>query len=294
MAGRRVSLRPVRAGLELRRNEPVEWVAAMQLGLHDKVVVVTGGANGIGAACCAAFGEEGARIVLADRHAEATQAITRRLRERGAIVEPLVVDLQDEAACARVVEHAATVFGRLDAIVNNAGFNDGVGLDQPPGRFASSVLSNLVHAYALVHYALPLLRTSRGAIVNVGSKVSVTGQGATSGYAAAKGALNALTREWAVALAPDGVRVNCVLPAECLTDQYQRWFDAQPDPQAAQQAVARLIPLGHRLTTADEVAATIVFLASPRSSHTTGQLIFVDGGYTHLDRAASHDHARWS
>jgi len=266
----------------------------MLLGLNDRVVVVTGGASGIGAACCAAFAEEGARVVLADRNAAATDGLTQRLRDRGAIVEPLVVDLQEDAACARVVEHAAATFGRLDCVVNNAGFNDCVGLDQPPGRFASSVLSNLLPAYALVHYALPLLRKSRGAIVNVGSKVSVTGQGATSGYAAAKGALNALTREWAVALAPDGVRVNCVLPAECLTEQYHRWFDAQPDPQAAQQAVARLIPLDRRLTTAEEVAAMIVFLASPRSSHTTGQLIFVDGGYTHLDRAASHDHARWS
>ena len=266
----------------------------MQLGLNDRVVVVTGGAKGIGAACCLAFAEEGARVVLADRDAAATHAATSRLRGQGMIVEPLVVDLHDDVACARVVEHAATTFGRLDVIVNNAGFNDGMGLDQPPDAFARSVLSNLVHAYALVHYALPLLRAARGAIVNVGSKVSVTGQGGTSGYAAAKGALNALTREWAVALAPDGVRVNCVLPAECLTEQYQRWFDAQPDPRAAQQSVGRLIPLGRRLTTAEEVAATIVFLASPRSSHTTGQLLFVDGGYTHLDRAASHDQAKWS
>ena len=265
----------------------------MHLDLQDRVVVVTGGAKGIGAACCTAFAEEGARVVLVDRDAAAASALTQQLREQGRTIEPLVIDLQADDACARIVEHAATMFGQLDVLVNNAGFNDSVGLDQPPAHFASSVLANLLPTYALVHYAVPLLRKSRGAIINVSSKVSVTGQGGTSGYAAAKGAINALTREWAVALAPDGVRVNCVLPAECLTAQYQQWFDAQPDPQGTQQAVAHLIPLGHRLTTAEEIATMIVLLASPRSSHTTGQLIFVDGGYTHLDRAVSYDHTKW-
>lgn len=266
----------------------------MDMGLNDRVVIVTGGAKGIGAACSTAFADEGARVVIVDRDEPATTELVRQLRDRGATVEPLVADLEQPVACEKIIAHVAGHFGQLDVLVNNAGFNDTVGLDQLPSRFASSVLSNLVHVYALAHYALPLLRKSRGSIVNVSSKVSVTGQGGTSGYAAAKGAINALTREWAVALAPDGVRVNCVLPAECLTDQYRRWFDSQPDPAAAQQAVARLVPLGRRLTNPAEVAAMIVFLASPRSSHTTGQLIFVDGGYTHLDRAASHDHAKWA
>jgi L-fucose dehydrogenase len=180
----------------------------MDLGLNDRVVIVSGGARGIGAACCSAFVDEGARVVLVDRDEAATAALAQQLRQRGGVVEPIVADLQDAAACQRVVEHAAATFGQLDVLVNNAGFNDTLGLDQPPGRFANSVLSNLLHAYALAHYAVPLLRKSRGAIVNVSSKVSVTGQGATSGYAAAKGAINALTREWAVALAADGVRVN--------------------------------------------------------------------------------------
>ena len=121
--------------------------------------------------------------------------------------------------------------------------------------------------------------------MNVGSKVAVTGQGRTSGYAAAKGGILALTREWALALACHGVRVNCVVPAECDTPLYERWFDAQPDPARARQAVQRLVPLGKRLTTPREVAAAIVFLACGRASHITGQIVYVDGGYTHLDRA---------
>ena len=123
--------------------------------------------------------------------------------------------------------------------------------------------------------------------------MATTGQGRTSGYAASKGALEALTREWAVGLAGSGVRVNAVVPAECDSDQYQRWFSSQPDPAAARARVEALIPLGHRLTTVDELASAIVWLASSRAGHVTGQFLFVDGGYTHLDRAATSGHS-WS
>jgi len=152
----------------------------------------------------------------------------------------------------------------------------------------------LLPAYSLTHFALGHLKKAKGAIVNLGSKVAVTGQGATSGYAAAKGGINALTREWAAALATDGVRVNAVLPAECNTDQYQRWFASLPNPAATRKAIESLVPLGHRLTTPEELAAMVVFLASPVSSHTTGQIIFIDGGYTHLDRALTASHHKWS
>ena len=112
-------------------------------------------------------------------------------------------------------------------------------------------------------------------------------------YAAAKGAITALTREWAVALAPEKIRVNCVIPSECLTDQYEKFFRSRTNPEVTRGAIGDLVPFAHRLTTPEEIAQTIVFLASTRSSHTTGQLIFVDGGYTHFDRAVGHDHNKW-
>jgi NAD(P)-dependent dehydrogenase (short-subunit alcohol dehydrogenase family) len=158
----------------------------------------------------------------------------------------------------------------------------------------ASLRRNLSHVFAVTHFAEAALKGSQGAIVNISSKVSVTGQGATSGYAAAKGGINSLTREWALAFAPHGVRVNCVVPAECATPQYENWFRTLPDPEGTRTAIARLIPLGRRMTAPEEVAAMVVFLASPRSSHTTGQIIFVDGGYTHLDRASHHGHSKWS
>jgi L-fucose dehydrogenase len=171
--------------------------------------------------------------------------------------------------------------------VNNAGVNDGVGLQHgSPERFIQSLKENLVHYYALAHHVLPMLKTSRGSIVNISSKVALTGQGGTSAYAAAKGAQLALTREWAAELAPFGVRANSVIPAEVMTPLYQNWLNTHDNPASVLAEITRRIPLGHRMTEKSEIAAMAVFLlSSVQSGHTTGQHIVVDGGYTHLDRA---------
>ena len=260
----------------------------MDLQLKDKVVIVTGGSKGIGAAAVRSFAAEGARVAIAGRSPAEGQSLANEVG--GLYIE---AELSHEAACQQVLQETLAAFGRIDVLVNNAGFNDGRDLDTSPADFMASVGTNLSHVYTLVHLCRAQLVANQGAVVNVSSKVAVTGQGGTSGYAAAKGAINALTREWAVALAADHVRVNCVLPAECITPQYQRWFDSLTDPQGTRTAIEELIPLGHRMTTPEEMADMIVFLASPRSSHTTGQIIMVDGGYTHLDRAVSADHTKW-
>ena len=112
-----------------------------------------------------------------------------------------------------------------------------------------------------------------------------TGQGGTSAYAAANGGRNALTREWAVELLKYGIRVNAVIVAECYTPLYDKWIKTLPNPEETLAKIYDKIPLGKRMTTAEEIADMVVFLLSKRSSHTTGQIIYVDGGYTHLDRA---------
>ena len=262
----------------------------MDLGLRDKIVLVTGGAKGIGAATVKAFLAEDCKVVIVDRDTEAGPVLAKSSGSKASFVE---ADLTNLKSCKQAVEQTVSWFGGLDVLVNNAGFNDGLGLETSPEDFMTSVKNNLLHVYAMTHYALPQIRKGPGCILNLGSKVSVTGQGKTSAYAAAKGAISALTREWAVALATDKVRVNCVIPAECITDQYEQFFQTQTNPEAAKKAIADIVPFEKRLTTPEEIAQTIVFLASDRSSHTTGQLIFVDGGYTHFDRAVGHDHNKW-
>ncbi len=177
---------------------------------------------------------------------------------------------------------------RIDGLVNNAGVNDGVGLESGNyEQFIASLHKNLVHYYLLAHHALPELKKSKGAIVNISSKVAETGQGNTSAYAASNGGRNALTREWAVELLPHGIRVNAIIVAECWTPLYENWLKTLPNPDEKLRSITSKIPLEQRMTTAEEIANMAVFLLSERSSHTTGQLIHVDGGYTHLDRAIS-------
>lgn len=265
----------------------------MDLGLEGKVALVTGGASGIGAATVRLLATEGARVAFADRNETGGAMLVSELNQSRLETLFVKADLTSEADGRHAVAETLKTFGALDILINNAGANDAIGLEQSPAEFTSSLQKNLFHVFALTHFALDALKKSRGTIVNVSSKVALTGQGHTSGYAAAKGGVNALTREWAAALAPHGVRVNAVVPAECNTPQYQRWFESQPNPRGARATIEKLVPLGRRMTTPEEIAATIVFLASSRSAHTTGQLLFVDGGYTHLDRALTQSGHEW-
>jgi len=259
----------------------------VDLGLKDKVVIVTGGGSGIGEAISRLCLNEGASVVVVSRDSDHVSAFITEMRQKQQACDFFEADLSDLRQCESAVRYVEKQYGSLIGLVNNAGVNDGIGLAKgTPEQFAASLHQNLVHYYAMAHYALPMLKASRGSVVNISSKVAVTGQGGTSAYAAAKGAQLALTREWAAELAPFGVRANAVLPAEVMTPLYQHWISQRDDPDQALAEIRRRIPLGHRMTEAAEIAAMVVFLLSPtQSAHTTGQQIVVDGGYTHLDRA---------
>ena len=253
----------------------------MDLMVQGKVVVVSGGGAGIGAAIASALAAEGAVPVILARRAPEPEF----LATLGPLAGWVAVELSDDAQVRAAVEQVHQRWGRIDGLVNNAGSNDSVGLDAGPEAFRASLDRNLVHYYTLMQLFLDDLKAARGAVVNISSKTAVTGQGNTSAYVAAKAAQLGLTREWAAALAPFGVRVNAVIPAEVMTPLYARWIAAFPDPEAQLAEICARIPLGGRMTEAAEIAAAVVFALSPRSGHTTGQWLFVDGGYTHLDRA---------
>ena len=258
----------------------------MDLELKDKVVIVTGGAKGIGAAIVRACAAEGAIPVIIGRDAQAGKQLQSELQNSGARCGLITVDLATAESCSQSVDQTLQAFGRIDALVSNAGRNDKVGLESGSvEEYVASLNRNLVHYYGMAHYALPHLKRSRGAIINIGSKTAVTGQGSTSGYASSKGAIMALTREWAAELLPYGIRVNTVIPAEVMTPLYRQWLDTFPNPEEKLKTILTKIPFEQRMTTSEEIAAMVVFLISAKSSHTTGQHLFVDGGYVHLDRA---------
>lgn len=258
----------------------------MDLHLKDKVVIVTGGASGIGAAISLTLAQEGAIPVILGKSPMPAE-FAKQLQALAARHLFIQVELSDDAACRAAVEQVVRELGRIDGLVNNAGINDNIGLDAGRDAFVGSLERNLIHYYVMAHYCVPHLKASKGAIVNVSSKTAVTGQGNTSGYCAAKGAQLSLTREWAAALLGDGVRVNAVIPAEVMTPLYARWINSFDNAQEKLASITQKIPLGHRMTTSEEIARMCVFLLSDASSHTTGQWMFVDGGYTHLDRALS-------
>ncbi|HVB04018.1 MAG TPA: SDR family oxidoreductase [Chitinophagaceae bacterium] len=258
----------------------------MELQLKDKVILVTGGAKGIGRAICETLAREGAIPVIAGRNAADNRAAEQAIRSQGHQVLSLEAELTLPEDCAKTVDQAVHALGRLDGLVNNAGVNDGVGLENGSyGAFMASLHKNLVHYYLMAHHALPHLIRAKGSIVNISSKTAETGQGNTSAYAAANGGRNALTREWAVELLKYGIRVNAVVVSECWTPLYESWIGTFADPDRKLQSIAKKIPLEHRLTSPVEIADMVAFLLSSCSSHTTGQLIHVDGGYVHLDRA---------
>jgi len=261
----------------------------MDLHLQGKVIVISGGAKGIGEGIAMLLAKEKAIPVIIGRNENDNVKTVKAIESTGAEAYYVTAELTEPAACEKSIKVVIEKFGKIDGLVNNAGVNDGVGLEHGNYEsFMASLHKNLVHYYLLAHFALPALRESKGAIVNISSKTAETGQGNTSAYAAANGGRNALTREWAVELLKYSIRVNAIIVAECWTPLYEKWISSLPNPNEKLKSIVANIPLEHRMTTAEEIAATTAFLLSSQSSHTTGQLIHVDGGYVHLDRALAN------
>lgn len=261
----------------------------MDLQLQNKVIIVSGGAKGIGEGIVKALAAEGAIPVILGRNESDNLATVQAITAAGGKADHVTAELTKPGECEKAVQAVIEKYHRIDGLVNNAGVNDGVGLENGGyEQFMESLHKNLVHYYLLAHHALPELKKTKGSIVNITSKTAETGQGGTSAYAAANGGRNALTREWAVELLKYGIRVNALVVAECFTPLYARWVETLPNPQEKLKEIEAKIPLENRMTTSEEIANMVIFLLSERSSHTTGQLIHVDGGYVHLDRALAN------
>lgn len=257
----------------------------MDLELKEKLIIVTGGAKGIGRGIVDTLASEGAIPIIVGRNTEDNLKVVSEITERGGSAYQFTAELTNPEECKESVDYVINKFNRIDGLVNNAGVNDGVGLENGSyEEFVESLHRNLIHYYLMAQYSLQELIKSKGSIVNISSKTAETGQGGTSAYAASNGGRNALSREWAVELLPYGIRTNAIIVSECWTPLYERWINSLPDSEDKLSSTLSKIPLENRMTTPKEIADMTVFLLSNRSSHTTGQLIHVDGGYVHLDR----------
>lgn len=258
----------------------------MNLQLKGKIVIVTGGASGIGESISKKLAEEEAVPCILDRDQTNMERVVREIKERYAVEAfSLLTELTDPSACQNSINRVLSVMGRIEGLVNNAGINDGVGLQNGDyEKFVASLSKNVGHYFTIAHCCLPALKESEGSIVNICSKTALTGQGGTSGYAAANGERLALTKKWAVELQQYGINVNAVVVAECWTPQYEWWINQQPDPEEKLKEITARIPLGNRMTTTEEIADSVLFLLSPNSKCINGECLSVDGGYIFLDR----------
>ncbi len=259
----------------------------MDLNLKGKVVVISGAAGikgSIGETILQKLAEEGAIPAVIDRNARGFEYV-KELQEKGVDATFYQTDVTKPDQIQNAVEAISKKYGTIDIVINNVGVNDGAGLDASYEEFMNSLKLNMVSYFLIVKHALPLLKKSKGNILNIGSKVGLTGQGGTSGYAAAKGGVLGLTREWAVDLIKEGIRVNAIIIAESWTPAYDNWIKTLENGEEKLKSIVKKIPLENRMTTPEEIANTCLFTISEKSSHTTGQFITVDGGYVHLDRS---------
>lgn len=259
----------------------------MDLNLKDKIVVISGAAGirgSIGETMVGMLADEGAVPAIIDRN-DRGFAYADDLRKRGIDALFVKTDVTDPQQVEGAVRQIVEKYGRIDVVVNNVGVNDGAGLNASYEAFMDSLKLNLVSYFLVVKHCLPKLIESKGNILNIGSKVAYTGQGNTSGYAAAKGGVLALTREWAVDLLKHEIRVNALIISESWTPAYDNWLKTLENGEEKLQAIVNKIPFGKRMTTPEEIGNMALFLISDKSAHTTGQHVFVDGGYVHLDRS---------
>jgi L-fucose dehydrogenase len=242
----------------------------------DRVVLITGGAKGIGAGCVEVFAAEGAKIAIVDRDMPCARSLANRYPRNAIAIE---ADVGHADQIQQAIETTIARFGQLDCLINNAGIHPpATPIESMSPHEAMQVMQvNFMSTYAGSHYAMKYLRATRGTIINISSMTAVLGQLNSTAYAASKGAQLAFTKALALEAAADGIRVNAILPSNIDTPLMRAWAATLPDPAAALARIAALQPLG-RMGTPHEIGKVCLFLATEDSSFITGQGIEVDGG----------------
>ncbi|MCC7496262.1 MAG: SDR family oxidoreductase [Bryobacterales bacterium] len=238
--------------------------------------IVTGGGKGIGRACCQVLAGAGFRVIVLDKD----EAVTGVAAAMAGDCRGLVCDVSSHEEVSRAFERFRNEFGRLDLLVNNAGYHIAKSVEQTSEQEWDFLLAtNLKSVFLCSKFAIPLLRETRGSIVNMASMVGLVGQPNAGAYTASKGGIIAMTKGMALDLAADGIRVNCVCPGWVATPLVDDWFSQQKDPEQTRRHIYGLHPMG-RIAGAEEVARAVLFLASQQASFITGIALPVDGAVT--------------
>ncbi len=244
--------------------------------LLDKVVVLTGGGDGIGAECALAYAREGATVAILDQNLQAAEDVASRAGERSVAIRADVADgTMVEAAITQVLNR----LGRIDAVHNNAGVaHPSLPLHETSeAEWDQLFRVNLKSVYWTTRFAFPALAASKGTILNTASMVGLIGQPDHAAYVATKGAMISLTKAMAADYARYSIRVNAICPAAVLTPMLERWCNEQPDPAGTRQLLDDVHLLGPA-PRGDVIADVAVFLLSHRSRFMTGCIVPVSGG----------------
>lgn len=246
--------------------------------LKDKICIVTGGGSGIGRAASLLFAREGARVVVADKVPEAAKEVAAQAGN-GAIA--LTVDVADSGSVRNMIESTVRQFGRIDVLVNNAGYGirgDVVQTsEQDWGKLMAVNVNGVFHG---CKHVIPVMRKQGGGvIVNTASTVSLIGIRDRAAYCASKGAVASLTKAMALDHVQDQIRVNCVAPGTIESPYFAEMFAKLPDPTSARRELEQRQAM-NRMGKPEEVAYAMLFLACDESSFVTGTILTVDGGWT--------------
>ena len=250
-------------------------------GLDNRVVIVTGGAGGIGGATCRRFAEEGARVCVYDLNADGAEQLACALRDGGARAEAAAVDITDHAAVAAAVAATEQSMGPVDVLVNNAGHDEfRPFLATDPPFWQKIIAINLTGALNMLHAVLPgMAERGRGRIVNVASDAARVGSSGESVYSACKGGLVSLSKTLAREHARQGITINTVCPGPTETALLAGFMAGAGNPDKLAEAFRRAVPMG-RLGQPGDLPGAIAFLASEDAAFITGQVLSVSGGLT--------------